>query len=421
MQLDQYSAVVDDLSKSVIHERSTFKYFPRVSSDANRPMSTTGLRGNSLDVIFAHMKGFSNITTPLFEDEPNFNDEIDIIPERFSKPLNLKIPDAKIIENLGSSKPQISNWSFFVVAGFPKCGTTSLLSAFDKHDETAIAKSEYCDFIAHNYKGLYHSTREWAETMNDKQLSDEVAIEEMILHLSTLQEYALDGITPTIKGVKCPLSLKNPKFVQRISKFPQSKIIVGVRHPLRFFQSFYNYMINEQYENGNTNFDIPPPESLTPENNKQWGHLDTDLIRYEIYLKTLLNLHEGMDPKEQSPQIFMYSMEQLDPNSDPFHSKKFRSDLQCFLGTKSPFEPIDMENKVWDSRPEHMNICDDKFKQFREIILTNAKESQRWILDEFLGSKDIGVGDEPHFRELVSQWTEDPCLPIESLQVDSTI
>ena len=36
----------------------------------------------------------------------------------------------------------------FVVAGFPKCGTTTLLYALHKHNELAIAKREMCSVAA---------------------------------------------------------------------------------------------------------------------------------------------------------------------------------------------------------------------------------------------------------------------------------
>merc|ERR1712076_12701 len=46
------------------------------------------------------------------------------------------------------------------------------------------------------------------------------------------------------RGIKCPSLLYNDHFHQIYSDFyPKTDLIVGVRHPVSWFQSYYNYRL----------------------------------------------------------------------------------------------------------------------------------------------------------------------------------
>jgi hypothetical protein len=85
---------------------------------------------------------------------------------------------------------------------------------------------------------------------------------------------------PIRRGIKCPMAISDTTGIQLIaSNFRYTKIIVGVRHPVLFFQSFYNYRITEMHNIGNFE-PVPSPNELVGSN--KWRDVSTDLARYEL-------------------------------------------------------------------------------------------------------------------------------------------
>lgn len=64
---------------------------------------------------------------------------------------------------------------------------------------------------------------------------------------------------PTVKrSFKCPTAMYNYKSIARMEKHsPNAKFVVGMRHPVKMLQSFYNYRITEIKERG-LEEEIPP-------------------------------------------------------------------------------------------------------------------------------------------------------------------
>merc|ERR1712150_422456 len=114
----------------------------------------------------------------------------------------------------------------FYIVGFPKCGTTTLLYAFQKHNDTAIPSHEFC-------------------TLEKKSYDLTKAVDEMKIALQEMR-----GSAKLKRGFKCPMGIRDGLGIQRLGKYsPKTKLIVGVRHPVRFFESFYNYRVTEMYNN----------------------------------------------------------------------------------------------------------------------------------------------------------------------------
>jgi len=286
----------------------------------------------------------------------------------------------------------------FFIAGFPKCGTTSLLYAFGKHNETSISAREYCAI--------------------DSSSKTESQI------ISTLLE-SLDNLPSSLKtkkGIKCPMSIRDMRGIKKIdTQSPGTKIIIGMRHPVLFFQSFYNYRITELHNKG-LKGKVPPPDMLV--GNKHWKRVSTDLARYELSLmqlgKTNLSsknrkdlIQRKLDQGKTRLKVFIYNMQQLgDMNTE--RATRFRNDMQDFLGLSSSIDPFPKENVGWGKIKkfkEHIDICEEKFTLLRSLLLSQSKETRRWIKDEFIGSEDVFVGGETYFLELMEEWDIDPCLP----------
>lgn len=296
-----------------------------------------------------------------------------------------------------------------IIAGFPKCGTTTLLHSFLQHNETMIAPVEFC--------GLEHDSQ------------PEERIRELNKVLAKMPNPNTSGLSVQ-RGIKCPGTITGARGIELISStFKQAKIIVGLRHPVSFFQSFYNYRVTEMYNILRRENPELPPDALSIENppspldlvgSNAWKGVSTDLARYELGLmqlgKTPLSSADlsdlGSHGKRLSPtrlKIFLFSMEQLsDPNE--VRASEFRSDLQRFLRLESPFDPFPHANTNRVRSKESIDICDVSFIELRKLLTKQGKITAQWIRDQLLKSEDIIVGSRAYFISLIETWGDDPCL-----------
>jgi hypothetical protein len=271
----------------------------------------------------------------------------------------------------------------FFVAGFPKCGTTTLLKTFEAHNETVVPPKEECSL-----------------NLVDQ---DDVAY----AHIKN----ALHTTNPNVKrGIKCPFGLTTTSAIERLEDwFPSTKLIYGLRHPVYFFQSFYNFRVNMVHK-GKMEGPIPPAESLI--GSVEWAKVSTDTARFEEVLEKL-GKTEISDSKLTPFKVFLYTLEQMeDENED--RRETFREMLGSFLELKHQLPPLKAANKNHHvgkkAFDETIDICDSKYDQLRSVLVKNGKETQRWIRQELLQSPDVTVANGGHFHEILEQWGLDPCI-----------
>lgn len=291
----------------------------------------------------------------------------------------------------------------FFVAGFAKCGTTSLLSLFANLPETEMAPQEVCAPFA-------------ANLTNAKGLQ-------------LLTDAAVNMETGKKRGIKCPAGIRTVSAIERMTAFaPAAKWIIGVRHPVKMFASYYNYRISELHNRNESLADIPLIESLTGLQ-KQWKGVSTDITRYEWFLMQLgktnmttedlgkytNNTWKALRVVPNNIRLFLYTMEQLDEDPEDLQSvemsRKFRLTLQEYLGLKSSIPTVPRTNVNFrEVHPESIQICDDQYDSLREGLVRHAAVTVDWILNEFLASPDVVVANREHFAEILSTWKKDPCL-----------
>jgi hypothetical protein len=103
----------------------------------------------------------------------------------------------------------------FAVIGFPKSGTSFLLEVLGMHPEITMPSKEFCDIHHDNGDKLF---MRWIKNQS-------------ALHPSG-QKY----------GIKCPTMIRVTNAIDNLMKVSdQTRLVVGVRHPVLWFQSFYNY------------------------------------------------------------------------------------------------------------------------------------------------------------------------------------
>lgn len=284
----------------------------------------------------------------------------------------------------------------FIIAGFPKCGTSTLLYSMGEHDEVEMRDTEYCSL-----------------GRNNKNNSE--AIE--AFNVMAQEEFQ----TQLVHGIKCPVSLRFPKFLKRLEMINENaKIVIGVRHPVLFFQSYYNYRVVHCVKA--SLLPIPDMRDLVGGSDKAWRGVFTD-YKFEDQLmqlgKVYLDTDDMRELAEQdmylSPtrlKVFLYDVSQLkDP--DKSRNSDFRSDLQQFLGLEKKIEPFGMRNVVANKGnvSEMVDICEERYKEVRARLCKQGEKSYHWIRDKFLTSKDVVIGgSRDYFLESLSKWSKDPCV-----------
>jgi hypothetical protein len=311
------------------------------------------------------------------------------IRSNFSFPISLRA---------SSYQPKGRHQLDFFVAGFPKCGTTTMLYAFANHNETDIGKTEKCVIL-------------------NAKVSDSVALNRLDDAVGELSaDYGMK------RGIKCPSGIKNSRSLERMHNHsPRARLIVGIRHPVLFFQSYYNYRVTEIHDRNLTER-IPPAEALIGKTT--WKDVCTDTARFDLYLKqlgktnmTTTQLEEfvgrpHMAVRPNLLKVFLYSLDQID-DTDENRSTTFRSGLQEYLGLRSPipsFSHENLNNFVGDKgHPETMDICQSRYDALRKVLVGHGIVMETWIRNEFIRSPDVFVANMKHFLESIRTWRTDPC------------
>lgn len=302
----------------------------------------------------------------------------------------------------------------FYVAGFAKCGTTTLLKLFeDDVPETSMYYKEVCQ----PFRAMY---------------DDDTA-------LVMLQNVSQQMDSTKLKGIKCPGGVKNTLSIQRMSQFaPHAKWIVGVRHPVLNFESYYNYRVADVYDKYNAAIKkkdntttIPHPSTTIPAADSlmglsnQWRAVSTDIARYELFLmqlgktptgsirntKALFEYSGGIRQLKVIPNnitLFLYSLPQLG-DSNVTRLANFRSTLQHFLGIQQPLPAWIRrnENEYKYEYPESLRICQQH--ALRKLLMKQARRTAQWIEWELTAGVDVTIANKEHFVETIQSWYIDPC------------
>ena len=104
----------------------------------------------------------------------------------------------------------------FGIIGYPKTGTTFLLDALNRHPEVVMPPKEFCEL------------ENWFEDMKN---------------ISATPQSPHKTPTPTRYGFKCPKMIRSTKEIEnlvKIAKDKDTRLVMALRHPVLWFESFYN-------------------------------------------------------------------------------------------------------------------------------------------------------------------------------------
>lgn len=303
------------------------------------------------------------------------------------------------------------------IVGFPKCGTTALQDWLSQNPQIKLLPGE--PFPLMNRKPYL-----------------------LIWKLYT--QLPPDGPVHYVRGYKNPLDIRAPPSIQYLAKlFPKTLLIVGLRHPVLWFESLYNFKVQN----------LPPhvdpsvwgdPNSLIDacEDWKDQHCVGTAKGWFHVYLAALGKVPFPEEWKNDYPRylanvtlttpvpnpIFLYETNQLRFESIPnnslkanynYYSNQFRTDLQSLLRLDSP---LDMGMSQAKPDMNHFNdrqqrrkdrhkihICEEQYEPLRRALMVIARRSSEWIRHEFIKTPDVFVSSPDYFQSLMEKWEVDPC------------
>ena len=365
-----------------------------------------------------------------------------------------------------------SNMIDFVVAGFPKCGTTYIQNKVLYPSERLFIPHHEIHYLA-----------------NDKY-------EDFRNEFANATKFVPGTDKPMLSGYKAPFELGHQKTMRNlVTLFPDVRMIITLRHPVLQFESLYNYKLRKLNEL------IPPPEDYmglcleaceknddysSPLSPSESGTFETIIAQKEVSQRCLEGLtfctgntnyhqylsrlgltpmdtpeeldlldHHGMSihrfPGWQKPsggddyyhqswirsssyrrggssrgnnaRLFLIEIGQLDNRANQTMTDHLVADLETFLGLDRGDIPLfphregDTKPKtVYDypeGREEHvLDICLDKYLPLRELLLENSRKASEWILRYLLDPSNrevVMVSNLSMFADMVEGWKIDPC------------
>jgi hypothetical protein len=243
-----------------------------------------------------------------------------------------------------------------------------------------------------------------------------------------MQKKNVDG-KPILNGFKSPEILMSQEFIKNIeSEFPDTDLIVSTRHPVLHFQSMYNF----KYRSSKFSGKRPDPLSLigncahqclrncAPIRKGQNRGVCTGKSYFQYGLSRImltpmnttpeLDLLDNIDWSRHPGfrgNLFLLELGQIaDTNTTRKHM--FTNDLEDFLG-------LDVDTVVFAPRNETRNrekiidICDERNKPLRDILVESGTKASIWIQDYLLKSPRVIVSNSAHFLHLINTWKSDPC------------
>ena len=231
---------------------------------------------------------------------------------------------------------------------------------------------------------------------------------------------------------KAPRDITNPRILDIYHKyFPKTKLIVGLRHPVLWFESFYNYRVRK-------NITLPPadlPLFIGECSSKTHGVCaDESLFHYPLAMLGKVDVFAASNNKKQEASssllfppkhwnrlqhtmqrpalpnsIFLYDITQLHDTNET-RAYMFRRDLGRFLKLDHSVPDWVREKGTRDKR-KVLNICESKYSLLRQTLMQNAQSASTWIRTYFLDAPDVTVSSREYLESiLLLEWMVDPCI-----------
>lgn len=295
----------------------------------------------------------------------------------------------------------------FAILGYGKCGTSTMMHWLREHPEIQAFGRE---------KGHFMSRKPG-------------------LMIRQLYEVLEPG--PYQRGYKAPQDVTQVHILNYYRTYwPNAKLILGIRHPIRWFESLYNFRI----QNLKNASHLPHPNNLI--GSCRQGRFLTCTSKGD-FANSLLKLGQQNYPKPRPATelelsitgrynrtfpfdsstveymynpIFIFELDQLG-DTDVARNDLFRSDFTKFMGLKDPLPalPHYIPGMVRETEEQiqrdalKIKICDDEYTPVRNELMVLARSSSQWIREVFLNGPTVHVSSKEYFISILEGWMKDPC------------
>jgi hypothetical protein len=298
----------------------------------------------------------------------------------------------------------------FAVVGHGKCGTTTLMDWLAEHPEIQCPKEEVLELTLGTPAQLI--SRLYRTFVGNSTTAKSVRTQK--------------------RGYKSPGEIRSPRSIKLLKYlFPKTLLIVGIRHPVKWFESMYNFKVQNlpPYEKGNY---WGSPNDLIGKcsSYRDFHCVGTAKGLFHVHLALLGKTKNTQELEERYPllrgknitdtpnPVFLFDVQQLS-DKNATRALAFRRDLQRSLGIKQPLpEPphkkpgnILHPNKQARRDRFKIRICDDKYLPVRTELMRMAREASVWFRNSgFLDHPDVTVSSRDYFEEIMAtSWSTDPC------------
>jgi hypothetical protein len=254
-------------------------------------------------------------------------------------------------------------------------------------------------------------------------------------------------------GYKCPTEILSVKAIHALQTYwPETKLIVGIRHPILWFQSFYNFRIQDHTPPLPSNTSLLIGPCILDE------HVCTDHARFHLHLSRLVDTttttattmaapttpttargEPRQSPTNPQPRhwnpLFLFEMTQFLFNESSASSSstssissssslsQFRTTFSNFLDLQTPLPEIPHirpnhaqegghRQRLYAGRLKRhgIDICDAQHEPVRAVLLQHAQATHDFITTHVLSSPHVVVSSPSFFRQVLESYRTDPCI-----------
>lgn len=296
----------------------------------------------------------------------------------------------------------------FAVIGFPKCGTTTVEANLGR-----VAPLPIADVCTPVHQTVYYAYHNWPRDFGNNESESKMVM----------------------RGTKCPAFINDSWLLEWSKYLPRTKLIMGIRHPVLWFQSFWNMLAGNLI----TNFANNDPYFLTKPCPLPIGKMNcrNDCPGKQIMCTQRASFHIPMARLGKTPlsdeerqllsantypqrggmnlvnhnitnSIFVYELTEL--NKDYIWEE-----MATYLQFPGKI-PHDLYKSSHGKRKEfELNFCDEKYDDFRALLMPESYDLSTWLQQYFLPvardphRTDVIIPRPDRFQELVEAYKLDPC------------
>lgn len=286
----------------------------------------------------------------------------------------------------------------FAIVGHAKCGTSTMMKWLGEHPQV-LSRDQELPHLTLGKVGLF--------AKNCYNLDE-------------------NGDPTKFRAYKNPTDIQNLRAIRLLRQyFPQTRLFVGIRHPILWFESFYNHRIQNTGR-------MPDPNTLGGGCYKDSQGVCGQRADYHVALVRLGKSNytyeqDAFNPGEwngivrdnppHTPNpIFLYDTQQLS-DTDEERSAQFRRDIQQFIGLSTPLPPVihyspgKILNATLQAERDamKMDICSDKYTELRKTLLERAQRAAFYIRKYFMNAPGVVVSSPDYFVQVLDLYQRDPC------------